>query len=107
MDAFLTAVALAVAAIPEGLPAVVTLALAMGTRKMVDRNVLTRRLTAVESLGSVDTICTDKTGTLTENEMTVRQIYAGGRQLELSELEVESDHEEASEEELLLRAGTL
>jgi len=107
LDAFLTAVALAVAAIPEGLPAVVTLALAMGTRKMVDRNVLTRRLTAVESLGSVDTICTDKTGTLTENEMTVRQIYAGGRQLELSELEVESDHEEASEEELLLRAGTL
>lgn len=107
LDAFLTAVALAVAAIPEGLPAVVTLALAMGTRKMVDRNVLTRRLTAVESLGSVDTICTDKTGTLTENEMTVRQIYAGGRQLELSELEIESDHEEASEEELLLRAGVL
>ncbi len=111
LNAFLTAVALAVAAIPEGLPAVVTLALAMGTRKMVDRNVLTRRLTAVESLGSVDTICTDKTGTLTENEMTVREVYAGGRQQELSGLSVKPDGNavsgEASEEELILRAGTL
>jgi Ca2+-transporting ATPase len=75
----LTAVTLAVAAVPEGLPAVVTLTLALGSQKMVERNALVRRLSVVESLGSVDVILTDKTGTLTESQMTVSRVAAGGR----------------------------
>jgi len=73
----LTAITLAVAAVPEGLPAVVTLTLALGSQKMVERNALVRRLAVVESLGSVDVILTDKTGTLTENQMTVRRVLVG------------------------------
>ncbi|MCW4047792.1 MAG: cation-translocating P-type ATPase [Candidatus Bathyarchaeota archaeon] len=116
IDAFLSAIALAISAVPEGLPAIVTVALALGAREFARRNAIVRRLSSAESLGAVTVICSDKTGTITKGEMTVRQLYISDKFSEVTGVGYEpkgefkcsnQTMEVDKDTELLLRIGTL
>ena len=117
-EVFMTAVALAVSAVPEGLPAVVTITLALGARELAKRNAIIRRLSSAETLGATTVICSDKTGTLTKGEMTVRRIYVNGQTVEVTGVGYEAkgdflingarlNPEGDADLALLLRIGTL
>jgi Ca2+-transporting ATPase len=116
IQAFMSSIALAISAVPEGLPAIVTIALALGAREFAKRNAIVRRLSSAESLGAVTVICSDKTGTITKGEMTVRQIYADGKLAEVTGVGYEPKGEfrqggdaikPEGSLELLLRIGAL
>ncbi|MBI2101386.1 calcium-translocating P-type ATPase, PMCA-type [Candidatus Woesearchaeota archaeon] len=115
LENLIVAVAVAVAAIPEALLAIVTMALAIGTQRMLKRNALVRRLPSVETLGSTTVICSDKTGTLTANEMTVRKLFVNGKVIEVTGTGYETKGQflfkgkpvKIDEIKLLLRVGAL
>ena len=117
-DTVKTGIALAIAAVPEGLPIIATITLAIGMQKMVEHNALVRELLAVETLGSVTTICSDKTGTITENQMTLKKLYLNAGEINITGQgykpegkfyyqDDEIDLEEADELKLTLKAGML
>jgi Ca2+-transporting ATPase len=116
IQAFMSSISLAISAVPEGLPAIVTVALALGAREFARRNALVRRLSSAEGLGAVTVICSDKTGTITKGEMTVRKIYSGDEFLEVTGVgyapkgDFKLDDaivKPEGDDELLLRVGAL
>lgn len=116
IQAFMSSISLAISAVPEGLPAIVTVALALGAREFAKRNALVRKLSSAEGLGAVTVICSDKTGTITKGEMTVRQLYVDGKFGEVTGVGYEPKGEfklggdiakPSADAELLLRIGTL
>jgi Ca2+-transporting ATPase len=117
VEALLSSISLAISAVPEGLPAIVTIALALGAREFARRHAIVRKLSSAESLGAVTVICSDKTGTITKGEMTVRQIYFNGKFAEVTgvgyepkgecKICVDADSKPDPDAELLLKIGAL